>query len=239
AVMMLAATRGGSSDALFAELTESQPQMLAWMKRQLSIMPPKAYRWVAEMHEIADFVGEDPAAHELYTGAAHFYEQVAKDFSGDKAEVNALLAFLNKGATKERPPLQTFAARHGSHPCTRRLGGRSRRFLACGPLGRERMAAHVELEHARDADDRLRPAAVLEHGELDGGSAGGEQTTGLAVLLLGDPTAVAVLADQEERGGVDLGHGGLLSRVGGASPVSDAPFVAPRAAGRCDREHEK
>ena len=61
AVMMLAATRGGSADALFAELKGSQPQMLAWLKRGLSLMPPKAYRWIAEMHEIADFVGEDPA----------------------------------------------------------------------------------------------------------------------------------------------------------------------------------
>ncbi|MPZ41239.1 MAG: DUF1932 domain-containing protein [Rhizobiales bacterium] len=96
AVMMLAATRGGSADALFAELKDSQPQMLAYMQRTLAIMPPKAYRWVAEMHEIADFVGEDPAGHELYSGAAHFYEQVARDFEGDKKEVNALLAFLQK-----------------------------------------------------------------------------------------------------------------------------------------------
>jgi putative dehydrogenase len=96
AVMMLAATRGGTADALFAELKDSQPQMLAYMQRSLSIMPPKAYRWVAEMHEIADFVSEDPAGHELYSGAAHFYEQVARDFDGDKKEVNALLAFLNK-----------------------------------------------------------------------------------------------------------------------------------------------
>jgi 3-hydroxyisobutyrate dehydrogenase-like beta-hydroxyacid dehydrogenase len=100
AAMMLAATRGGTADALFAELSSSQPQMLAWLKRQLSIMPPKAYRWVAEMHEIADFVGEDPAAHELYVGAAHFYEQVAKDFDGDQAQVNALAAFLNKTPEK-------------------------------------------------------------------------------------------------------------------------------------------
>jgi len=63
--MMLAATRGGSADALFAELKDSQPQMLAYMQRSLAIMPPKAYRWVAEMHEIADFVSEDPAGHEL------------------------------------------------------------------------------------------------------------------------------------------------------------------------------
>jgi 3-hydroxyisobutyrate dehydrogenase-like beta-hydroxyacid dehydrogenase len=96
AVMMLAATRGGTADALFAELKDSQPQMLAYMQRSLSIMPPKAYRWVAEMHEIADFVSEDPAGHELYSGAAHFYEQVARDFAGDKKEVDALLAFLTK-----------------------------------------------------------------------------------------------------------------------------------------------
>ncbi len=99
AAMMLAATRGGSADALFAELSTSQPQILAWMRRQLAIMPPKAYRWVAEMHEIADFVGEDPSAHELYVGAAHFYEQIARDFEGDKAQVTALEAFLKKSAS--------------------------------------------------------------------------------------------------------------------------------------------
>lgn len=98
AVMMLAATRAGSADALFAELEGSQGPVFAWLKRSLSIMPPKAYRWIAEMHEIADFVHEDPAGHELYKGAAHFYEQVARDFAGDKTQVNALLAFLNKGA---------------------------------------------------------------------------------------------------------------------------------------------
>jgi 3-hydroxyisobutyrate dehydrogenase-like beta-hydroxyacid dehydrogenase len=99
AVMMLAATRAGSADALFAELQSSQPQMLAWLKRGLALMPPKAYRWIAEMHEIADFVGEDPAGHELYVGAAHFYEQIAQDFEGDKQQVSALEAFLNKGAS--------------------------------------------------------------------------------------------------------------------------------------------
>ena len=98
AVMMLAATRAGSADALFKELEFSQPHMLAWLKRSLSLMPSKAYRWIAEMHEIADFVGEDPAGHELYAGAAHFYEQIARDFAGDKEEVAALEAFLSKGA---------------------------------------------------------------------------------------------------------------------------------------------
>jgi L-threonate 2-dehydrogenase len=97
AVMMLAATRASSADALFKELEFSQPHMLAWLKRSLSMMPPKAYRWIAEMHEIADFVGADPAGHELYVGAAHFYEQIARDFAGDQEAVAALAAFLGKG----------------------------------------------------------------------------------------------------------------------------------------------
>ncbi len=98
AAMMLAATRAGSADALFAELSSSQKDMFAWFKRGLALMPPKAYRWVAEMHEIAGFVGEDPTAHELYEGAAHFYERIAEDFDGDKKDVNALTEFLSKNS---------------------------------------------------------------------------------------------------------------------------------------------
>jgi 3-hydroxyisobutyrate dehydrogenase-like beta-hydroxyacid dehydrogenase len=96
AAMMLAATRAGSADALFAELSTSQKEMFAWFKRGLALMPPKAYRWVAEMHEIAGFVGEDPTAHELYEGAAHFYERIAEDFDGGKKDVDALVKFLGK-----------------------------------------------------------------------------------------------------------------------------------------------
>ena len=96
AAMMLAATRAGSADALFAELSSSQKDMFAWFKRGLALMPPKAYRWVAEMHEIAGFVGEDPTAHELYEGAAHFYERIAEDFDGAKKDVTALTEFLGK-----------------------------------------------------------------------------------------------------------------------------------------------
>jgi L-threonate 2-dehydrogenase len=99
AAMMLAATRAGSADALFAELSSSQKEMFAWFKRGLALMPPKAYRWVAEMHEIAGFVGEDPTAHELYEGAAHFYERIAEDFDGDKKDVAALIEFLGKNSS--------------------------------------------------------------------------------------------------------------------------------------------
>jgi len=98
AAMMMAASRAGSADALFAELSSSQKEMFGWFKRGLALMPPKAYRWIAEMHEIAGFVGDDPAARELYEGAAHFYERIAEDFDGDKKDVEALAKFLGKGA---------------------------------------------------------------------------------------------------------------------------------------------
>ena len=96
AVMLLAATREGTADALLAELQKSQPQMLAWLKSYLGTMPPKAYRWVAEMHEIADFVGDDPSGHQLYVGAAHFYEQFARDFETDKEADAAIKKFFAK-----------------------------------------------------------------------------------------------------------------------------------------------
>ncbi len=100
AAMMLAAARAGSADDLLAELEGSQKQLFPWLKRQLELMPPKAYRWVAEMQEIAGFVADDPAARDLYQGAAHFYERFAQDFeSGDKKDAAALAAFLGKGSS--------------------------------------------------------------------------------------------------------------------------------------------
>jgi predicted chitinase len=99
AAMMLAATRAGSATALLDELSFSQKEMLAQFKQQLPMMPAKAYRWIAEMQEIAGFVGDDPAARELYEGAAHFYQRIAEDFSGDRRDVAALTAFLGKNAS--------------------------------------------------------------------------------------------------------------------------------------------
>jgi 3-hydroxyisobutyrate dehydrogenase-like beta-hydroxyacid dehydrogenase len=96
AAMMLAAMRAGTADSLMAELEGSQKEMLAWLKRQLTMMPPKAYRWVAEMEEIAGFVGEDPAARDLYNGAAEFYTRFAEDFAADGNAAKALAAFLGK-----------------------------------------------------------------------------------------------------------------------------------------------
>src|SRR2546421_4588793 len=77
AAMMLGATRGGTADALLQELSESQPMLLNWMRGFVSRMPPKAYRWVAEMEAIAQFQGDDPPAKAMYLGIARFSAQIA------------------------------------------------------------------------------------------------------------------------------------------------------------------
>ncbi|HEX4112318.1 MAG TPA: DUF1932 domain-containing protein [Stellaceae bacterium] len=71
------AANGGAAAALRAEFAESQPQLFAWLQRQIPTMPPKAYRWVGEMAEIARFLGEDATA-ELFAGAAHVYDGIAE-----------------------------------------------------------------------------------------------------------------------------------------------------------------
>jgi len=97
AAMMLAAAREGTAETLHRELAESQPALLGWLTRQMPAMYSKAYRWVAEMQEIADFVADDPAARQAYLAYAKFYERIAADYDGDKREVDALQAFLKKG----------------------------------------------------------------------------------------------------------------------------------------------
>jgi hypothetical protein len=100
AAMLLAAARAGSAAVLREELQFSQPEMLALLQHFLPAMPAKAYRWVAEMQEIAGFVGDDPAAGEIFAGAAHFYERIAEDFAADRKNVEALLKLVVSDSTK-------------------------------------------------------------------------------------------------------------------------------------------
>jgi 3-hydroxyisobutyrate dehydrogenase-like beta-hydroxyacid dehydrogenase len=79
AAMSLAAQRNGAADALMHELTQSQPALAQWLSDNVPRMPPKAYRWVAEMEEIAAFIGDDFAEHRIYEGAAGLYARLAND----------------------------------------------------------------------------------------------------------------------------------------------------------------
>jgi 3-hydroxyisobutyrate dehydrogenase-like beta-hydroxyacid dehydrogenase len=75
--MLLGAARAGCAEALIAELTESQPEMLARMRSGIPRMYDKAYRWVAEMEEISDFLEQNPPSRDIYAAVARLYEYIA------------------------------------------------------------------------------------------------------------------------------------------------------------------
>jgi len=78
AAMITAASRDGLADALRNELARSQPQLLARLDRFVPTMFPKAYRWVAEMEQIAEFIGDPAAGATIYEGAARLFEGIAQ-----------------------------------------------------------------------------------------------------------------------------------------------------------------
>jgi putative dehydrogenase len=85
--------------ALRAELARSQSDLLMRLQRFLPEMLPKAYRWAAEMEEIADFVGEEALGGSIYRGAARLYEQIAAESKGNPAnEWLSILATFAKGS---------------------------------------------------------------------------------------------------------------------------------------------
>lgn len=94
AAMMLAAGRADAGQGLRNELAGSQPALTPWFERQVPGMYAKAYRWVAEMREIADFLKDDAAAAMIFEGLAQFYERLAADEAGRRQEIGSLQAFF-------------------------------------------------------------------------------------------------------------------------------------------------
>jgi len=93
--MVLAASRAGAAQALREELAASQPQLLKRFTTALPDMYPKAYRWAAEMREIAAFVQDDPAAARIYAAAGDLYERIGADAREGRGEIDLIEAFLN------------------------------------------------------------------------------------------------------------------------------------------------
>ncbi|HLH67934.1 MAG TPA: DUF1932 domain-containing protein [Candidatus Dormibacteraeota bacterium] len=74
--LLVAGRAMGLEASLRAELQLSQGPLLQWMERMLPTMPPKAWRWVGEMEEIAatfEALGMTPR---LLQGAADLYRWV-------------------------------------------------------------------------------------------------------------------------------------------------------------------
>ena len=90
-VVLLAAARAGASDALLKQLGESNPDLLSHLAKNIPTMFAKAYRFKVEMEEIAAFLGDDDqGGRRIYEGAAQFYERLAADVAGPRAEVACL-----------------------------------------------------------------------------------------------------------------------------------------------------
>jgi putative dehydrogenase len=102
--MILAAERAGSADALRQELLESEHPLMKSMSVRVPRSFPKAWRWVAEMREIAEFAREDRAAQQIWTGISALYERVAVDLSGDRKETEALARFFEETTPNPHAP---------------------------------------------------------------------------------------------------------------------------------------
>ena len=96
-IMLLAATRAGTAPDLYAELADSQKELLGWLNGSIPRMYDKAYRWVAEMEEISGFVSKTLSDSEVHAAFAKFYDRMAADHNGPKQETGALTAFLSQG----------------------------------------------------------------------------------------------------------------------------------------------
>jgi len=76
--LLVAGRAMGLTEPLRAELQQSQPALYGWVERQVPTMPPKAYRWVGEMEEIAATFGYLGLTPQILQGAADLYRFVGQ-----------------------------------------------------------------------------------------------------------------------------------------------------------------
>lgn len=89
--LILGAMKAGVAAPLRQEFRDSQPAFAAYLARQIPAMYPKAYRWIAEMEEIGEYLGaETPGARDIYHGMARLYADL------DAAQMATLDAFLER-----------------------------------------------------------------------------------------------------------------------------------------------
>ena len=74
--LLTAAKVMGLEEPLRAELRDSQSTLLGLLERSIPSMPPKAYRWVAEMEEIAATFAAVGLTPKMHQGAADIYRYV-------------------------------------------------------------------------------------------------------------------------------------------------------------------
>lgn len=87
--MLMAARRLGVDAALDKELQESAADNRQWILSRTTVMPPKAYRWVPEMLEIAKTFEGVKLTPRILLGAADMYEMIAETKLGKESPEDA------------------------------------------------------------------------------------------------------------------------------------------------------
>jgi 3-hydroxyisobutyrate dehydrogenase-like beta-hydroxyacid dehydrogenase len=103
---MVTAEGAGVTADLRAELADSQPQFLAAAERGVPAMVPKAYRWIAEMEEIAATFEDAGLTPLMLRGAADVYRLVeaGREAAGEPlADLDAVVAALRRALAPARP----------------------------------------------------------------------------------------------------------------------------------------
>lgn len=86
--LLVAARLMGLEETLRAEQQESIPDVHGWLERQMPSMPPRAYRWVGEMEEIAATFEDLGLTPNILTGAADIYRMVEETPVGKESPEN-------------------------------------------------------------------------------------------------------------------------------------------------------
>lgn len=109
--LLIAARRLGVDEALEAQFKESRSDIYDWTIRTLPVMPPKAYRWVPEMLQIAQTFEGAGMTPRILEGVAQLYEFVAATPLGretpegrDKSRTGKDVVRMLAEARPEQPP---------------------------------------------------------------------------------------------------------------------------------------
>ena len=86
--VLVAAERLGIAGLLDEQLQQSQGDRYKWALGQFPILPPKAYRWVPEMLEIAKTLAGAGVTPQMFQGAADVYRFVAATPLGKETPEN-------------------------------------------------------------------------------------------------------------------------------------------------------
>ena len=93
--LLVAARKLGVEQALEKELRDSRSDVFDWQMKSLAGMPPKAYRWVPEMQEIAKTFGELGMTRRIFEGATDMYAMIAATPLGKESPEQARKAARN------------------------------------------------------------------------------------------------------------------------------------------------